>query len=380
MTSQNITPSLLGAADMRKSASADPALPASAQNLDINSAAARKWQPLAISNWLLAVAFIVFSIVVVGGITRLTESGLSITEWNVVTGILPPLSSAAWQSEFALYKATTEYQTVNMGMTLAQFKEIYFWEYFHRLLGRMVGIAFAVPLLYFAIRRAIPKGYGWRLVLLLILGGMQGVIGWWMVVSGLVGRTDVSHFRLSIHLLNALLIMGALIWTALDMRGLAKDATARPARVTGLALGVFAMLFVQLLFGAWVAGLNAGYISSTWPLMNDQLVPRGIDWTQGIGSAVANDPYLIHFIHRWWAWGAAAALVALAMASARHNQLASSAILIALTIQIILGIATVMSGMNITLAVLHQAVGALVVASTAFGAHVIGRPNSRARA
>lgn len=331
------------------------------------------WRPNAIANWLYFTAAIVFAIVVVGGITRLTESGLSITEWNVVTGTLPPLSEKAWLAEFALYQNTTEYQTVNFGMTLEQFKQIYFWEYFHRLLGRLVGLVFALPLLYFALRRAIPKGYGWRLIILLALGGMQGVIGWWMVVSGLVGRTDVSHFRLSIHLLNALFIMGALIWTALDMKALARDHGAKPSRINALGWTVFAILFVQLLFGAWVAGLNAGYISSSWPLMNDHFVPEGIDWTLGIGTALANDPYLIHFIHRWWAWVTVFALVVLARAVKPFNRKASIAIHSAFGTQILLGIATVMTGMDIHLAVLHQAVGALVVASTVWGAHIIGR-------
>lgn len=331
------------------------------------------WRPNAIANWLLIVGAIVFAIVVVGGITRLTESGLSITEWNVVTGILPPLSEQAWLSEFALYKQTTEYQTVNFGMTLAQFKEIYFWEYFHRLLGRLVGVAFALPLLYFAIRRAIPKGYGWRLVILLALGGMQGVIGWWMVVSGLVGRTEVSHFRLAVHLLLALLIMGTLIWTALDMKMLTRNPQARPARVTPLGWAVVAVVFVQLLFGAWVAGLRAGYVASSWPLMNDHFVPQGIEWAMGIGYALTHDPYLTHFIHRWWAIAAVVALVILARRVRKTNRLASVAIHSAFGVQILLGIATVMTGVDIVFAVLHQAVGALVVASMVWGMHVDGR-------
>ena len=163
-------------------------------------------RPNAIANWLFFVAALVFTMVVVGGITRLTESGLSITEWKPVTGALPPLSEAEWLAEFAKYQATPEYQEINRGMSLAAFKFIFFWEWAHRLLGRLIGLAFALPLLWFALRRAIPDGYGWRLLALLALGGLQGAIGWWMVVSGLSERTDVSHYRLAVHLLTALFI------------------------------------------------------------------------------------------------------------------------------------------------------------------------------
>jgi cytochrome c oxidase assembly protein subunit 15 len=331
-------------------------------------------RPVALSNWLYSVAFLVFIMVVVGGITRLTESGLSITEWKPVTGALPPLSEADWLSEFEKYKQIPEYLEINgpAGMTLADFKFIYFWEWVHRLLGRLIGVAFALPLLWFAVKRAIPSGYGWRLVALLALGGLQGTIGWWMVSSGLSERTDVSHFRLAVHLLTALFILGGLVWTALDLRQLSAGVP-RPARMTGLGLAVLAVLFLQLLFGAYTAGLDAGYVSSSWPLMNDYFVPGGIDWTSGIWHALNNDPYLIHFIHRWWAWVAVGLLIFLARKVRPLDRRASVAIHIAFGSQILLGIATVMTGIDIHLAVLHQAVGALVVASTVWGVHLIGR-------
>ncbi|WP_321326433.1 COX15/CtaA family protein [uncultured Parasphingorhabdus sp.] len=332
-------------------------------------------RPIAIANWLYSVAFLVFIMVVVGGITRLTESGLSITEWKPVTGALPPLSEADWLSEFEKYKQIPEYLEINgpAGMTLADFKFIYFWEWVHRLLGRLIGVAFALPLLWFAVKRAIPSGYGWRLVALLALGGLQGAIGWWMVSSGLSERTDVSHFRLAVHLLTALFILGGLVWTALDLRQWAAG-DRKPARLTGFGLMTIVVLFVQLLFGAYTAGLNAGYVSSSWPLMNDYFIPGGIDWASGIWNALNNDPYLIHFIHRWWAWVAVGFLVVLARKVRKMDRRASVAIHIAFGSQILLGIATVMTGIDIHLAVLHQAVGALVVASTVWGVHLIGRP------
>lgn len=333
-------------------------------------------RPLAIANWLLFVAGLVFLMVVVGGITRLTESGLSITEWRPVTGAIPPLTHDQWQNAFDLYKQTPEYREVNgpAGMGLAAFKFIFFWEWAHRLLGRLIGLAFALPLAWFAVKRAIPEGYGWKLVALLLLGGAQGFLGWFMVQSGLTERTDVSHFRLSAHLLLALFIMAALIWTALDLRQLARTGENRPARLTRAGLYTAIILFIQLLLGAWVAGLNAGYVASDWPLMQGKLYPEGVDWSRGALHALTNDPFLLHFLHRWWAFVVVAALVIFARRVKLIEPKASKALHNAFGTQILLGIATVMTGMNIVLAVLHQAVGALVVASFTWGANIEGRP------
>jgi len=336
-------------------------------------------RPEVLIKWLSFIALLVFAMVVVGGITRLTESGLSITEWKPITGALPPLSEAAWASEFEKYRQIPEYIEINgpAGMTLAQFKFIYFWEWVHRLLGRLVGVAFALPLAWFWVKRAIPVGYKLRFVALMALGGLQGAIGWWMVSSGLSARTDVSHYRLATHLLTALFILGGLVWTALDLKLLTRDSNAKPAKLTGFASLVLAILFVQLLFGAWVAGLNAGYVSNSWPLMNDRFVPDGIDTTKGTIYALVNDPFLTHFVHRWWAWVAVIALIMLARRTrAAGVRPASVAIHSAFGAQILLGIATVITGVNIILAVSHQAVGALLVAATVWGAHVLGRQNA----
>ena len=333
-------------------------------------------RPAALIIWLMGVAGLVFAMIVVGGITRLTESGLSITEWKPITGALPPLSEASWLSEFEKYKQIPEYTQINgpAGMTLAEFKFIYFWEWVHRLLGRVIGLAFALPLAWFWLKQAIPAGYKPRLLALLALGGLQGTIGWWMVSSGLSARTDVSHYRLAVHLLTAFIILGGLVWTALDLKALAKNPAAKPATINMFTATVFAILFIQMLFGAWVAGLNAGYVSNTWPLMNDRVFPDGVDTAKGAFYALVNDPYLTHFVHRWWAWVAVIALVILSRRVKKAGvRAASTAIHSAFGTQIILGIATVMTGVNIVLAVSHQAVGALVVASTVWGAHVLGR-------
>ena len=338
-------------------------------------------RPKAISTWLIIVALLVFCIVVVGGITRLTESGLSITEWKPVSGVIPPLNEADWAAEFEKYRQIPEYQLVNKGMGLADFKTIYFWEWIHRQLGRVIGISLALPFLWFAVRRAIPKGYTPRLFALVMLVGLQGAIGWWMVSSGLELRTDVSHIRLSVHLLTALFLLAGLIWTILDLKALARDPAANPARITVLGVGVAFTLFIQLLFGAWVAGLNAGTVTTQWPLMDDAgtFFPAAlVDWSQGSLFAIVNDPFLLNFIHRWWAWVALFALILLARRLKTIGaRPASIAIHSAVGIQIILGIATVMTGVNIILAVLHQAVGAVLVASTAWGIHKVGQPGGQ---
>ncbi len=336
-------------------------------------------RPLLLARWLLAVAVVIVIMVIVGGITRLTESGLSITEWKPITGALPPLNDAQWQAEFAAYRQIGEYKQVSgpAGMTLADYKFIYFWEWFHRLLGRFIGLIYAAPLAWFWIRGLIPAGYKPRLLALLALGALQGTFGWYMVRSGLSTQmTDVSHFWLSIHLLTALFTLAGLVWTALDLRRLAHIPGAVPARITPLVAWVGGIVFVQLLLGAWVAGLNAGHVSNSWPLMQGALVPT-VDTTRGWFWALTHDPFLLHFLHRWWAWVAVIALIVLARKTRPFDRRASVAIHLAFGTQIILGIATVWTGVDIAIATAHQGVGALLVAAMAWGAHVLGRTRSQ---
>jgi len=326
----------------------------------------------ALSRLLLLTACLVFAMVVVGGITRLTESGLSITEWKPISGALPPLTQAEWIHAFELYKQTPQYREVAgpAGMTLSGFKFIFFWEWAHRLLGRIIGLIFFVGVGWLALTRAIPKGYGWRLAALFLLGGLQGAVGWFMVMSGLEGRTEVSPYRLSAHLLFALFLFAALIWTALDLR----NPDRRAARLTAWGALALAALFIQLMLGAWVAGFRAGYVSNSWPDMNGHFLPEGIDWSNGALFAMTHDPFLLHFVHRWWAWVVVAVLVMFArkVRNAEGGRPASIAIHSAFGTQIILGISTVLSGIAIWLAVLHQATGALLVAATVWGAHELG--------
>ncbi|MHA6723397.1 COX15/CtaA family protein [Sphingomonas sp. RS2018] len=331
-------------------------------------------RPLALVRWLHVVAALIVAMVVIGGITRLTESGLSITEWRPVTGTLPPLSESAWAAEFAKYQRIPEYQQLNRGMTLDQFKGIFFWEYLHRLMGRVIGLAFALPLAWFAFRRAIPRGYGPRLSALLALGALQGAVGWWMVSSGLSVRTDVSHVRLAVHLNLALVILGGIVWTAADLRMLAKNHDAQPARLTRLGGIALVLLFVQLIYGALMAGLNAGLVTDQWPLMNGRVFPADEFASHAFFTAIVDDPYVVHFIHRWWAFVAFAGLMLLARGAKRSgNRRASVLIHVTVGTQILLGIATVMAGVPIWLAALHQLVGALLVVVAVGGAHAVGK-------
>lgn len=329
-------------------------------------------RPRAISVWLLGVAALVFAMVVVGGITRLTESGLSMVRWEPISGIVPPLNDAEWQAEFAAYKAYPEYRKVNRGMSLSEFKAIFFWEYLHRALGRLIGIAFALPLAWFAVRRAIPIGYGPRLLGLLALGGLQGAIGWWMVASGLIDRPDVAHDRLAVHLVTALVIFAGLIWTALDMRRLAERPASEAAflRPRGWIVPFLLLLFLQITLGAFVAGLDAGYAFNSWPMMGDYWVPPGLDALAPIWRNVVDNPVAVQFLHRKLAIIVAGSALVVAWrlhrAGARRHALALAGIVV---FQFILGVATIVTGVDIHLGVAHQAGAALLVAATIWAAH-----------
>jgi len=332
-------------------------------------------RPRAVARWLFVVAALIVAMVVVGGITRLTESGLSITRWQPISGVVPPLTDAAWQAEFDRYKRIPEYAAFNRDMTLAGFKAIFFWEYLHRLLGRIIGLAFALPLLWFAAKRQIPRGYGPRLALILALGGLQGGIGWWMVASGLSERTDVSHLRLAVHLVTALVILAGLVWTALDLMQLHRDRLATPARLAPAAILALALLFVQIVWGAFTAGLDAGYAFASWPLMGDSLFPAGVPLTGTLADAVDN-PVMVQFIHRWLAFGVAAALFWLSVRATRRGSRAGFAVTGLVTLQIFLGVATLLTGVQIAVAVAHQANAALLLIATVAAAHRIGIPKA----
>ncbi len=325
----------------------------------------------AIGIWLLAVAGLVFVMIVLGGVTRLTESGLSMVEWRPVTGWLPPLSMEGWERAFAAYKAFPEYQKVNAGMSLSAFQTIYWFEYSHRLLGRFIGLAFAVPFLVFLLRRAVP---GWlvpRLAGLLLLGGLQGAVGWFMVQSGLVDRPDVSQYRLAMHLGLAFLIFGALLWTALSCL---RPPTQRPMAALQprgpvvLAAALLALVFLQVLAGALVAGLNAGMTYNTWPLMDGRLIPAGLGllspWWLNLFETVTT----VQFQHRCLGYlillGAALLWLQALRIRRRGGTVAGGAglVLVAVILQILIGIVTLLLVVPVPVAAVHQAGAVAVVA------------------
>ncbi|MEP3437173.1 MAG: COX15/CtaA family protein [Hoeflea sp.] len=247
--------------------------------------------------WLAIVLFAILALVLVGGATRLTDSGLSITEWKPIHGVIPPMSEADWQEELELYRQIPEYQLINKGMSLDEFKTIYWWEWVHRFLARSVGILFGVPFLFFLVTGRVEKRLRWPLFGLLVLGGLQGAVGWWMVASGLVDRVDVSQYRLATHLTLACMIFAAIVWV---MRGLAPHS-GDPVPSAGLrrGAGVLAgLMLVQIYLGGLVAGLDAGLASSTWPLMNGELVPPGLLEITPAWRNFFENELTVQFVHR----------------------------------------------------------------------------------
>ncbi len=327
-------------------------------------------------NWLVVVAFLVFCMVVLGGVTRLTNSGLSMVEWKPVTGWLPPLSEQAWMDEFEKYKAFPEYQKINKGMSLDEFKGIFAFEYAHRVLGRIIGLAFFVPLVLFALMRTIPVHMLPRLLGLLVLGGSQGVMGWIMVKSGLVDHPDVSHYRLTAHLGLASLILAALVWTALEVRSPA-IRKVQNSTVTNWSKVVLALVFLQILVGGFVAGLNAGFVYNDWPTMGGGFVPDDIFYMTPWYLNFVENVATIQFTHRLVAYllfGVALWLFYLCRrrAGAQSKKLAHW-MMAAVVLQIFLGIWTLISVVPVSLGAFHQAGGMIVLISSVMLVHSLTR-------
>ena len=329
----------------------------------------------AVAWWLLACAALVFAMVVVGGVTRLTHSGLSIVEWQPIVGAVPPLDEAQWQETFEKYKKTPEYRQVNRGMTLAQFKGIFWWEYAHRLLGRLIGVVFFVPLAWFALRRRIPRALLPRLVVIFVLGGLQGALGWYMVQSGLVDDPRVSQLRLTAHLGLAAAIYAAILWSALDLlRARAPaDASAGPRRFSAV---VVAVIFVMILSGGLVAGLRAGFAYNTFPLMDGHVLPPEAfviePWLLNFFSNMA----LVQFDHRLIAWTLALLVPWLWLRARRERapagaRRACDALLALFALQVALGISTLLLRVPLPLAAAHQAGAMAVLTAALVAAHAL---------
>ena len=329
----------------------------------------------AVRLWLYAVAALVMAMVLVGGATRLTESGLSITEWKPVMGVVPPLSQNAWQAAFEKYQAIPQYREMNRGMTLGAFKTIYWWEWAHRLLGRVIGVAFLLPFLFFLWRGWVVPSLRPRLWFIFGLGALQGAVGWWMVASGLADRVEVSQYRLATHLLLACLIYVALIFTAQRMDERAAPLGALPGRIRAAAIALVVLVLAQIYLGALVAGLRAGYAYNTWPLIDGALVPDAarLFFDTPLWRNFFENILTMQFDHRMLAYAifVIALLHVIDVAGAvtdRGVRTGAFVLFAAILLQMALGIATLLWVVPLLLALLHQAMAMLVL--TAATVHV----------
>ena len=333
----------------------------------------------AVSLWLWFVASLVFAMVVVGGATRLTESGLSITEWQPILGAIPPMSEADWLSAFDKYKQIPQYHALNQDMTLEAFKAIYWWEWSHRLLGRLIGVVFALPLVAFWWTGRLKSGTGAKFLGVLALGGVQGVIGWYMVKSGLVDRIEVSQYRLALHLTTAFAILGLLAWLALEewpstARVTGQVATPLIKRVAGVMVG---LVLLQVVLGAFVAGLRAGLIYNTWPTMDGRWLPSDY-WTTPAYLSFFESHAAAQFNHRLTAYlvGAVGLIeLWLVMRAPVDERILRTAVLLSAAVfaQMGLGIATLLSHVPLELGLLHQGGGALVLVLAVVHLHATRR-------
>jgi len=335
----------------------------------------------AVGIWLLAIAAIIACMVVIGGLTRLTGSGLSITEWDPIMGAIPPLNHAQWMDAFHKYQQIPQYTRENAGMTLEGFKGIFWWEWTHRLLGRLLGVVFFVPFVWFAWRGAITRKEISRMIVLFLLGGLQGFIGWWMVESGLEVRVSVSQYRLAIHLGTALILFGAILWTALDyLRPKVANAVASFAK---WALAFAGLVYFQMLLGAVVAGLHAGLIYNTWPSMDGQFVPDGVFFFKPWWVNFTENPSLAQFDHRMIAYCVGIGAFALWLRGKRAHLAGpartSGDLVLGITgLQIVLGILTLLHQAPEALAALHQFTALALLASALWHAYELRRQSPAA--
>jgi cytochrome c oxidase assembly protein subunit 15 len=326
--------------------------------------------------WLFAIAGLIGLMVVVGGLTRLTGSGLSITEWQPVTGVIPPLTDADWQAEFAKYQGTPQYELINKGLGLAGFKSIYWWEWSHRMLGRALGVVFLAPFIVFYRQRRIDRALATRLGVIFVLGGAQGALGWWMVQSGLEpSRVAVSQYRLAAHLGLAIALFGYVFWSALETMGAGRTMVA--GRLRPWAIVFSALVFVQMLLGAFMAGLGAGRAFEDWPTYGGRWIPPGLFDLEPWWINHFENPALVHFQHRTVAYGVALLAIGIFVALRRLRadkpvRIASIHVLALTSVQVLLGIVTVTSAVALPLAALHQICALALFASALWLVYATG--------
>ena len=333
----------------------------------LSSRAMKQTDKKYVLRWLLSGCFLIFLMVVIGGITRLTGSGLSITEWNVVMGAVPPLNQAEWQEAFDKYKQIPQYQKLNYDFELSDFKQIFFWEYLHRLVGRMIGVVFLLPFIYFVWTKKLDKAWIRKSLFLFVLGGLQGFLGWYMVKSGLTERTSVSHYRLAIHLVAAFVTFGFTLWFALPL--LFEKASGAPRKKTASFLRlILGLVILQLIYGAFTAGLHAGRIANTFPTMDGEWIPSGINALSPGYLNFFENLLTVQFIHRLMAYTIVILIVILWWKNRKesitvHQRKAILVCLLAVCIQFLLGVFTLLFHVPVTLAALHQAGGFFLFSS-----------------
>ncbi|CAN5509646.1 COX15/CtaA family protein [soil metagenome] len=328
--------------------------------------------------WLLSGCLLIFLMVVIGGITRLTGSGLSITEWNVVMGAVPPLNEHAWQEAFDKYKQIPQYQKLNYDFELSDFKQIFFWEYLHRLIGRMIGIVFLLPFLYFLWKKKLNREWINKSLLLFALGGFQGFLGWFMVKSGLTERTSVSHYRLAIHLIAAFITFGFTCWFALQLMYERKEINANRKIYSFLRI-LLGVVILQLIYGAFTAGLHAGRIANTFPTMDGEWIPSGINALSPGYMNLFENLLTVQFIHRMIAYTIVILIFALWWITRKvnfssHQKMSIRICLLAVSVQFLLGIFTLLYHVPVTLAALHQVGGFFLFSSVIIALFFFSKP------
>lgn len=333
----------------------------------------------AIALWLLVCCGMIFLIVVIGGVTRLTESGLSITEWRPISGVIPPLNDAEWVREFDRYKAIPQYQAIHADMTLAEFKTIFFWEYIHRLWGRLIGVVFALPPLWFLWKRRLSRALAPKLAAIFVLGGLQGVLGWFMVKSGLADRIEVSQYRLVAHLAAALILYLVVLWVALGLRRPSSDIAAAPALRRAVTC-LLAFAFVTALAGGFVAGLRAGYVYNTFPLMNGDVLPLDYSALSPWYLNPFENPPAAQFDHRvlaelTWLFALGLWLMSWRFDLSASARRAFHVLALVATGQLGLGIATLLLVVPIPLAAAHQAGAVALLTAILVARHHLRRPS-----
>ena len=332
--------------------------------------------------WLYAGCLLVFAMVVIGGITRLTGSGLSITEWKVITGTFPPLNEIQWQEEFSKYQQSPQFQLINSGFGIEDFKNIYWWEYLHRLIGRLLGMVFIIPFFYFLIKKQISKQLLPKLIIIFLLGAWQGFLGWYMVKSGLMNAPYVCHYRLAIHLVNAFITFGYIFWVSQDLKYGTNENTNVSKSIKRLSILTFILLIIQITYGAFVAGLHAGQVYNTWPMMGDEWMASSVSaaFTHAGIISLVNDISTVQFIHRSLALIVFGLILYMWLKRknagwnlSNEQKFAINLSMIFVLIQALLGIFTLLYNVPVWLGVVHQAGAFVIFAAMIFQIHRLAK-------